>query len=224
MFKCTVFSGLAIVLLVGPGDTAHGRTKALTATVCVDIRKEKAPVPAGIYGVFMEEISHAFDGGIYAELIRNRSFEEGILPPGMKLVKNKDGGLKMELDKLPPGVPAEKSNMPWPWSLNCGWDPKRELLGWSLRNEGGAEGRMKITNANPMNAASARSLELTVASGDGAATVALVNSGYWGISVKKGTSYKLKFHLRTGGFQGKVTALLESKDGRILASLDDKGL
>lgn len=27
------------------------------------------------YGIFYEEINHAGDGGLYAELIRNRSFE-----------------------------------------------------------------------------------------------------------------------------------------------------
>ena len=30
------------------------------------------------YGLFFEEINHAGDGGLYAELVRNRSFEEGI--------------------------------------------------------------------------------------------------------------------------------------------------
>ena len=29
------------------------------------------------YGIFFEDINHAADGGIYAELIRNRSFEDG---------------------------------------------------------------------------------------------------------------------------------------------------
>ena len=29
------------------------------------------------YGIFFEDINHAADGGLYAELIRNRSFEDG---------------------------------------------------------------------------------------------------------------------------------------------------
>ena len=95
------------------------------ATINIDLRAEKAPVSPTLYGIFMEEISHGFDGGIYAELIQNRSFEEGVLPPGMKLVKKPDGGLKMELEKLPAGVPKEKWDMPWPWMMNCGWDENR---------------------------------------------------------------------------------------------------
>jgi alpha-N-arabinofuranosidase len=72
-------------------ETAALGTVAPAATIRIDLRQEKAPVPATLYGIFMEEISHAFDGGIYAELIRNRSFEEGVLPPGMKLVTKPDG-------------------------------------------------------------------------------------------------------------------------------------
>ena len=33
------------------------------------------------YGIFFEEINHAGDGGLYAELVRNRSFEEDMNAP-----------------------------------------------------------------------------------------------------------------------------------------------
>jgi hypothetical protein len=33
------------------------------------------------YGIFFEEINHAGDGGLYAELVRNRSFEEDMNSP-----------------------------------------------------------------------------------------------------------------------------------------------
>ncbi|MDE5969159.1 MAG: arabinosidase, partial [Muribaculaceae bacterium] len=32
------------------------------------------------YGIFYEDINHAADGGLYAELIRNRSFEDDSTP------------------------------------------------------------------------------------------------------------------------------------------------
>jgi alpha-L-arabinofuranosidase len=210
---------LALLIFAIPASHATAQDQGPVASIRVNLREEQAPVPAGIYGIFMEEISHAFDGGIYGELIQNRSFEEGVLPSGMKLVKKDDGKLKMELVKLPPGVPPEKWNMPWPWFMNCGWDPGRELVGWSLRNEGGAQGQMKLTEANPMNKASARSLELTITpSQDARGRAVLVNSGYWGINVQAGTSYDLTFFLRLGTYQGEVTAVLEGKDGKVLAS------
>jgi alpha-L-arabinofuranosidase len=192
-----------------------------TATIRVNLRAEKAPIPPTLNGIFMEEISHAFDGGIYAELIQNRSFEEGVLPPGMKLVTKPDGALKMELTSLPAGVPTNQWDMPWPWMMNCGWDTNRALIGWSLQNEGGAKGEMKLTEANPMNAASSRSLAITIAVPEIAdGRVALVNSGYWGINVQSGTPYALKFYLRPETYEGQLTASLETKDGKVLASHD----
>ena len=192
-----------------------------SATIRINLAEEKAPVPATLYGIFMEEISHAFDGGIYAELIQNRSFEEGVLPPGMKVVKKADGALRMELEKLPPGVPTNRWDMPWPWNGNCGWDSNRALIGWSLQNAGGARGEMKLTEANPMNAASSRSLAMTISPPEKAdGRVALINSGYWGINVQSGTPYALKFYLRPGSYQGELVASLETKDGKILARHD----
>ncbi len=37
------------------------------------------PVSPLLYGLFLEDINHALDGGLYAEMIRNRSFEFGSL-------------------------------------------------------------------------------------------------------------------------------------------------
>ncbi len=52
---------------------------ALHAQVTLDIdTRERGPmVSPMLYGIFYEDINHAADGGIYAELIRNRSFEDG---------------------------------------------------------------------------------------------------------------------------------------------------
>ncbi len=41
-----------------------------------DLGKRGAKVTEDHYGIFYEEINHAGDGGLYAELIRNRSFED----------------------------------------------------------------------------------------------------------------------------------------------------
>ncbi len=218
--RAMVLSAILVQVALLPG-WVRAQNPESTATIRVNLREEKSAVPATLYGIFLEEISHAFDGGIYAELIQNRSFEEGVPPPGMKLVKNKDGFLKMELEKLPAGVPANKWDMPWPWNGNCGWDPNRALIGWSLLNEGGARADMRITDANPMNAASSRSLAMTVAPpAEAKGRAALVNSGYWGINVQAGTSYALTFYLRPATYHGQLTATLEDKNGKVLASKD----
>ncbi len=45
-------------------------------SIDVDLSAQGHPVSPTLYGIFFEDINHAADGGLYAELIRNRSFEE----------------------------------------------------------------------------------------------------------------------------------------------------
>lgn len=45
-------------------------------TITLDPSKRGAEIGDLHYGIFFEEINHAGDGGLYAELIRNRSFED----------------------------------------------------------------------------------------------------------------------------------------------------
>lgn len=204
------------LLLPGVTLLAAAASPPPTASVRVALDQPGAAVPTTLHGIFLEEINNAFDGGLYAERIQNRSFEEGVLPPGMKLVKQPDGSLKMELESLPPGVPQEKWPMPWPWGNNCVWKPERELLAWSLELRGGAKGEMKLTDGQPMNAASSRSLAMTVDAAAPDAAVALVNSGYWGVPVAAGTRYELTLHLLPASFTGRVIATLESADSTVL--------
>jgi alpha-L-arabinofuranosidase len=39
------------------------------------LTKEKGPTLGDLYGIFFEDLNHAADGGLYAELVQNRSFE-----------------------------------------------------------------------------------------------------------------------------------------------------
>ena len=45
-------------------------------TVDIDAGHMGASVSPSLYGIFFEEINHAGDGGLYAELVQNRSFED----------------------------------------------------------------------------------------------------------------------------------------------------
>ena len=44
--------------------------------ISVDANEQGPKVSPVLYGIFYEDINHAADGGLYAELIRNRSFED----------------------------------------------------------------------------------------------------------------------------------------------------
>ena len=44
-------------------------------TLKIDTRAREIPVQETMYGLFFEDINYAADGGLYAELVKNRSFE-----------------------------------------------------------------------------------------------------------------------------------------------------
>ena len=47
-----------------------------TAQITVQADQPGVEISSNLFGIFFEEINHAGDGGLYAELVRNRSFEE----------------------------------------------------------------------------------------------------------------------------------------------------
>ena len=48
---------------------------AQTHQLDINLKKAGAPIPSTLYGIFFEDINYAADGGLYAELVKNRSFE-----------------------------------------------------------------------------------------------------------------------------------------------------
>ena len=65
--------------------------------VQIDTKQVRFPVAEDLYGVFFEDINRAGDGGIYPEMLRNRSFEDSLLPAGcttddeQKIFRNRGG-------------------------------------------------------------------------------------------------------------------------------------
>ena len=64
-----------ILLLVG--CAIFSTAVKAQVTIDIDTQQRGPKVSPMLYGIFYEDINHAADGGIYAELIRNRSFEDG---------------------------------------------------------------------------------------------------------------------------------------------------
>ena len=55
----------------------YAATVQAQVTINIDTQQRGPKVSPMLYGIFYEDINHAADGGLYAELIRNRSFEDG---------------------------------------------------------------------------------------------------------------------------------------------------
>jgi alpha-N-arabinofuranosidase len=64
-------------------------TSAQTPTLTLDFTKSGANVSPMLYGLMTEEINHAYDAGLYPELIRNRIFKDHKSnPDGWSLVRS----------------------------------------------------------------------------------------------------------------------------------------
>ena len=71
--KSIVRSALPI-LLCAAFFTSTARSQP--ATLTVDLAKTAHKVSPTLYGLMTEEINYSYDGGLYAEMVRNRTFQE----------------------------------------------------------------------------------------------------------------------------------------------------
>lgn len=69
MIRTILITALAGIMFVG---TMHAQP---IAELKVDVNKPVADIQPTMWGIFFEDINFAADGGIYAEMIKNRSFE-----------------------------------------------------------------------------------------------------------------------------------------------------
>ncbi|MBQ7443750.1 MAG: arabinosidase [Bacteroidaceae bacterium] len=69
MTRNSIFAAMAALALATPHASAQ-------TTITVDATQPGVAVSPRLYGIFFEEINHAGDGGLYAELVQNRSFED----------------------------------------------------------------------------------------------------------------------------------------------------
>lgn len=65
------YKGLLAVLTLAAGSALQAQTNELV----IQAGKPGAEIQPTMYGLFFEDINYAADGGLYAELVKNRSFE-----------------------------------------------------------------------------------------------------------------------------------------------------
>jgi alpha-L-arabinofuranosidase len=161
--------------------------------VTLQIRADQitAKMPPTFHGLMTEEINYAYEGGLYAELIRNRNFKETV--PERRNRQNPSQS-----------IPAKDA---------------KELVHWSLVQERGGTGQMALDTTAPLNTAVPASLKLTVSQASGEQRVGIANDGFWGIPVKPNTTYKAMFYAKaSAGFAGGVTLSIVSNDGTTVAA------
>jgi alpha-L-arabinofuranosidase len=81
------------------------------ATLTVDVDKPGHQVSPTLWGIFFEDINLSADGGIYPELVRNRSFEDAARPEYWKLLNIANGSSGMAIDSSEPLNPLNRRSL-----------------------------------------------------------------------------------------------------------------
>src|SRR6516162_8418863 len=85
---CSANAGWLLCFLVGMSLSPGFVGRAQTSTLTVALDRPGHPISPTLYGIFFEDINCSADGGLYAEMVRNRSFEESDQPDFWSLVKS----------------------------------------------------------------------------------------------------------------------------------------
>lgn len=81
--KSTVKFWPRLVMSIALAGFACGVASAdATAKLSVDLTHPGTSIPKNFFGLMTEEINHSYDGGLYAELIQNRTFQDPVRNPG----------------------------------------------------------------------------------------------------------------------------------------------
>ncbi len=177
-------------------------------TLTIDLTQQGAAVNPKMYGIFFEEINHSGDGALYAELICNRNFEEAVLPSGTTY---KDGFA------VAPHKPSYTTGAYKDWKV--AWDADSlKMVAWSVKGDASYD----VVADRPLHPNTPHALKLQMREKG----VTLQNAGYWGVPMKQGEKYDLRFYLNAVSYQGKVTARVLGEKGELLASVpfDLKGI
>ena len=175
----------------------------------INLGKRGAKIPSSLYGVFFEEISGSGDGGLYAEMVRNRGFEDGVLPTGCTL--DADGFAAAPHKHCYSNDSINRFRVPW--------SPDRFMTGWRTQYADGSQAASTITDEFPLNSATPHSLRLDLKSAY--REVSAVNTGYWGMAVEAGKNYNLEFYVRAEETPGCRVAIITSS-GRTVAQKEIK--
>lgn len=179
-----------------------GRAAAAELTVHMD--QPGAAVSPTLYGVFFEDINRAGDGGLYAELVQNRSFEDNEHLIAWTLLTNAGAVATFELDR---SAPLHSNN---PTSLKI-----------QVVKTGGD--RIAIFNQGFKGIVSTVKAPETSEKWRRQFAEAQRRPAN-GLAVEAGRKYRFSVHARTVDFSGTLAVSIETQSGDVLAMEAIQGL
>lgn len=169
---------MVAALAVGMGCCAVVAAQA-QASLTIHADKPVNVVSPTLYGLMTEEINYSYDGGLYAEMVRNRTFR------------------------------ADWSGTPY----------------WVLVEKGDARAKITPDHGTGPSEALKESFRVDVERAGVGSPAGVLNTGWWGMAVKGGTTYAGSFYAKAGGDIGPVTvSLVSDRTGKALAAAKVSGL
>lgn len=139
------------------------------SSITVEADGWTVPVNKKLYGLTLEEINHAVDGGLYAELVQNRSFEDGVPPLNCPY----DASRNMLITPNGWAIPFLRLD---------------SVPGWRRLS---TSTYMFLDGKELLNEKNKRSLLVSASASAGQGRRGVVAEGYKGISIRKGEKYQL---------------------------------
>lgn len=100
---------------------------SMTHKLHILTNKKRFPVAEDLYGLFFEDINRAGDSGLYPEMIRNRSFEDSLIPDGCTV--DETGAVYFNKAKWPGAFNHGEGIDDWMEQV-----PETPIPGWYCRN------------------------------------------------------------------------------------------
>ena len=105
---------MVCVALAGFVDVPFGQGADAAATLTVQADKPGHKIAPTLWGIFFEDINLSADGGIYPELVRNRSFEDNETQPEYwSLATNGVAKSEVAIDSSQPLNPLNRRSLRW---------------------------------------------------------------------------------------------------------------
>ena len=130
---------IVIVLLV----CAVASAGAANPTLNIDAGNSVAKVSPILYGLMTEEINHSYDGGLYAELVRNRAFMDSPNAPAhWSVVLDTRSAVTMALDPAQPLNPDAAGQPARGREQSLQKSSRRHCQRWLLGHSGPSGGHL----------------------------------------------------------------------------------
>lgn len=190
------------------------QVRAGQSGIVVDVTKPGPPISPRLYGIFFEEISRSGDGGLYAEMVENRSFEDFNQPLGWTLLSGGGSSAAMSLDQ---SHPLNGKN---PTSLRLDFPALSAGARAGVFNQGFKGSLVPDAHDPVFTLAGAEQDKVSSPykqwlERDSAAQKKPAN----GMNIEAGKVYRLSLWVRASpSFAGPLTASLERQNGAVLAS------